>query len=368
MARLIRNSLVMFLIFALIGLNLSKVQAARGTPGSAEFGIGAAIYPDGPNLKQALEMATDLELDWLEVPVNWAKYEPEEGATNRLDLLDPVMQVAAEHQISVLVSLTGTPPWAQTPQGPDPARAAAFIRLLLERYPSALAAVELFPGANTLEGWGAAPGPAAYLSLYRQVATQVKETEPRLLLVAAGLRPLPAEPVKGDLDDLEFLRGLYAEGGSEISIVSLQLPDLTGKPADFPQGRDRPVLRHYEEVRQVMSANQHKNDLIWITQINPPSGTIDISDDVSQDLNIQSNWLSTAYVQIRSQLYVGVTVAQSLNPPTEGTAARFPCLIGSNGAYHPFYSVLHEMISLNRTGSVTIQPGTSKEGKLQKRP
>lgn len=84
-------------------------------------------------------------------------------------------------------------------------------------------------------------------------------------------------------------------------------------------------------------------------------------------MNAQMNWLSQAYIQTRSQLYVGVTIGQSLNPEPEGEAEGVSSLLRSMGGRHPFYSVLREMISLNNAGGATIKPGKSKEGNFLKK-
>jgi len=368
MRRMFRVLLVLLLVQILVLCTLGRVYAARGVPGSADFGIGAAIYPDGPFIPQALELAEALDLDWISVPVEWSASQPDPAQAPRLENLDRVMQFASDHQVAVLISLTAAPGWVQTPRGPNPEQTAQFAAWLAQRYPGSLQAVELFPGANTREGWGAEPDAQAYTTLLAAVTDGLREAGTPVLLVAGGLHPIASSPSKGDISDLNFLEDLYANGAIDfMPVVSLQLDDLTGVPLSFPESQGYPVLRHYEEVRRVMNANGHQNGLIWITRICPPSGTIDASDSVYQDLNMQSNWMSLAYIQLRSQLYVGVTIGQSLNPKSGGPSAGFPSLIGGTNRYHSFYSVLREMISLNKTGSVSIMPGKPKEGSLEKK-
>jgi hypothetical protein len=368
MPRSFRNCLVLILIPFLIFSNPNNVQAVRGIPGSQEFGIGATINPDGPFMVQALEMAADLELDWLVVPVAWAAYQPGEGQAPQFQSLDAIMQLAAQRQISVMVSLKEAPFWAKDPKGPDPARTADFVAALVERYPGAIQAVELFPGANVRAGWGTQPSAQAYTSLFQAVASRLRDAGSHVLLVAAGLRPLPARSMPGDLSDLEFLQQLYALGANAfMPVISMQYDDVTGDTLAFPGEPDQRYLRHYEEIRRVMVANHHQTGLIWITRFGPPSGKIDVADSVYHDQNMQSNWMSLAYIQLRAQLYIGVAIGPSLNPEREGTGADVPSLISGTGVYHPFYSVLHEMISLNRDGSVSIMPGKAKDGGLAKK-
>ena len=370
MVRSFRLGLVCILLLTLALTKVGFVNAARGVPGTPEFGIGATLYPQGPLLKDALAMAADLNLDWVKVPVAWAVYQPDPAAPPQLESLDAVMQFALQNQIDVLISITDAPAWAGTARGPDPDRAARLALALVRRYPQTVRAVELFPGANTRAGWGSRPAAENYFSLFSRVNEQIRATGMPVTLVAAGLQPPEKPAPEGDVDDLEFLRGLYQQGASQVMpVISIQYRTLTGDPLDFPDGIEYRVFRHYEEVRRVMSINSHKNGKVWITHLSLPSGTIRLPDSVYQDVNVQSNWLSQAYIQARSQLYVGVIIGQSLNPEPEGAAEGGSSLLKFSGERHPFYSVLREMISLNNLGGATIKPGKAKEGSfLKKRP
>jgi hypothetical protein len=315
-----------------------------------------------------MSMATDLNLDWICVPVPWSRYQPDASQAPRLEVLDQVMQFAAENRIAVLVSISSAPAWSRSSLGPDPASTAQFVLALARRYPQAIQAVELFPGANTRAGWGALPDPQAYYAMFAQVEEQTRGLDNSLLLVAAGLQPLPSPTPSGDLNDLEFLQNLYMLGASKIMpVISLRYSELTGDPLAAVNDGEHRKFRHYEEVRRVMVENQHQKGLIWITHLSLPSGTISVPDFAFHDINAQTSWMSQAYLQTRTQLYVGVAIGQSLNPESEGAAEGVPSLrLQGAGGYHPFYPMLRDMISLNKAGSVIIKPGRPKEGSFVK--
>ena len=368
MMRYSRHCLVILLMLAISLGTLSTVQAARGTPGSLEFGIGAAYYPSGPYQKEALAMAADLDPDWLYVPISWAAYQANASTQPRFETLDAVFRVAEENQISIVASIRGTPAWAQTPQGPDAAQTAQFVTVLTRRYPKVLQAVELFPRANTAAGWGSTANPQAYFDLFRVVDAGLRESGSTVALVAAGLEPLAAKPSAGDMDDLAFLKALYAAGARQLMpVISMQYTHLSGDLLQFPNGPDAKVLRHYEDVRKVMVESNHRNGTIWITHISPPSGTIRESGSDKTEEERLVEWITQVYIQTRSQLYIGVTVGQSLNPEREGTAAGVSSLLQGAGMVHPLYSELKEMIGLNKAGSVTIEPARPKEGNFSKK-
>lgn len=367
MIRFSRLCLAILLVLAISLGTLGTVQAARGVPGSPEFGIGAAYYPAGPYQKEALALAADLDPDWLYVPVSWSTYQPAAAAAPRFDALDAVFKTAEENQIAVVVSVTGAPAWALTAQGPDGVLASQFVSALTRRYAKTLQAVELFPRANTRQGWGGPANPQAYFDLFRQVDAGLHADGSSALLVAAGLEPLAPNPSAGDMDDLAFLKALYAAGARQLMpVISLQLNQLAGDPLKYPDGSDARVLRHYEDVRKIMVESNHRNGIIWITQISTSSGTIEESSSGSTNEERQVDWMTQVYIQTRSQLYIGVTVGQSLNPEREGTAAGVSSMLEGAGMVHPQFSVLKEMISLNKAGSVTIKPARPKEGNFSK--
>jgi hypothetical protein len=366
MLRLLRKFLVLICAGLLAFTHLASVHAARGAPGSPDFGIGAGLNLDGPYFPQALDAAADLDLDWVRVPLDWSVVQPDPAQPAHLEALDVLVQYFGQRPAAVLVALENAPEWARTADGPDPEKTAQFAAFLVMRYPQTVQAVELFPGANTRQGWGAPPDGRAYARLFRTVQSEVQATGMPVTLVAAGLRAGVVS--QEDLQDTHFLAQLYEMDAAQwMPVLSLTYADTTGSPFDFPSQPQKPVLRHYEVVRQMMTANHHQNGLIWITQFSPPSGTINLADSAYQNANAQSNWMSQATTLLRSQLYIGVMFGQDLNPRSGGTGAGVPSLILAAGEIHPFYSVFREMISLNKTGSVSILPGKPKEGSLPKK-
>jgi hypothetical protein len=352
--RLCRALLLVALIASLLVPLSGTVQAARGIPGSPEFGYGASLSLENPYLDQALYLGNALRLDWVAIDIAWEKIEPENGNLSGLATLDAVMNSLGSTRSPVLLRLTQAPAWALTAQGPDPALTARLMTTLLDRYAGVAQAIEVFPGANTLAGWRAAPNPADYALLFQSLKAALQGRP--AWLVAGGLRPLAAGSTDG-WDDLAFLQGLYDAGLRDaMPVLSLELADLQGDPLTPPSG-DARVLRHYEQVRQVMVNNDHANGMIWVTRIQLASGTIGMNGLGQPDPNQQAQWLYQAATQIRSQLYIGMTIFASLNPATPGTAA----LIDANGEFHPFHPLLKSFIDQNHPSTEKGKPGRPKD-------
>lgn len=342
-------------------------MAGKGIPGSADFGYGGWIHLEGSHIEQAFQVASSLQFDWLAVEVNWAELYPSEDSTPDWSSIDRLFNFASKHQISVMASLTDAPAWASTPSGPDAGQALVLINTLLNRYGDTLVALELFPAANTTAGWGAPPDPVIYTQFFTVIHDSIRQQQSQLLLIAAGLKPLDV-PTENDLEDLVFLQGLYNAGiNGSMQILSIQLTEITGDPLEAPGIQEHRVLRHYEEVRHVMTANQDENGLIWVTRLSSPSGTINPVDLKYSTPDAQSGWLERAFEQLRAQLYIGVAFIQSLNPSQGQIAAGQPAtLVLDEINYHPFYSILRNLIAQNTPGVLLVERGRIKGEALVK--
>ncbi len=325
----------------------SVVHAAKGTPDSPEFGFGARLDLEGQQVAEAIQSASLINLDWIAVDFDWAAQWPEASSKPDLHLLDRAIDQAQVNGLAVMLSLHNAPVWARTPLGPDPEQTAWFIVNLVKEYPHSIQAIELFPGANTLSGWGSEPDPSAYTDLLKTVQRELIENSSPILLIAGGLMPLPQKHPAEDMDDATFLQSMYAAGAAEVMpVVSLNLAEVTGDPLQHPSHQEHRLLRHYEEIRQVMLSNNHPAGILWVTNLAAPSGGIQNSDVSYHYPEQQAGWLSQAYLQLRAQLYIGVVFYTRLNPSSPSGDDTIS-LIGMENNTHPFFSLLEKMIAQN---------------------
>ncbi len=363
------------LVGALVALGLliyllpsAPVSAVPGTPGSSEFGFGASLDVSGQFVSDSIQLAHDLQLDWVSFELPWKLAQVDKNGPVDWSSLDPIFEQLAHFQIAALVSLTQPPDWSLTEAGPDPASAAEFVLQLVQKYGSSVAAVELFPSANTSQGWGAKPDPTSYLTLFRTVSKHLSAARASVVLVAGGLAPVADNSEAGRAGDLEFLRGLYLAGAKDIiQVISIRLEDLAGAPSALPENRQRQVLRHYEEVRDVMVKYGHQKGLLWITGFSIPAKLEDQPGMTGSTDQKQASWLSQAYQQLRSQLYIGVAFLNQLNPSAGGAdgPTGVPLILPS-GDLHPIYRVLRDQISQNSSGGASPRPGRPKSSSLTK--
>ena len=334
--------LALALALLLAAFPATSVDAARGEPGNPEFGYGITLSAAGPlannaNFSTFQNYAQQLKPDWVAVDFDWSAIQPDARLPLDLKSMDALMNLAADNQLPVLLRLVNAPPWAQTAYGPKPQLTEALICELYARYPAALQAIEVFPGANTLAGWGALPDPAAYTHLFSSLSQNISQpTEGKLILVAAGLQITdPANRHPLDADALDFLTGLYQSGiQAYMPVLSLQYQSIAGEPLD-PVQSGQTTLRDYEEVRRIMLAHDHSSGLLWITRLSAP---VSAADPIT--------WIETACELLRSQLYMGAVFIDI--PSTAASQAGFNgALIYNLSHADKLIQVLHQFIFKN---------------------
>ena len=337
--------MLLFLVIVIL-FPVEAVQAAAGQPGTFQFGYGAHLSLQDPALNTVLQVIEKTGFDWIAVDYDWASHWPQRELTPQWEQLDALMLFAQEHGIAVMLSVTNPPSWALKESGPAPRKTANLVVNLLKRYPYSLGAVELFPGPNTVQGWGANPNPADYVQILRYTREALQANALSVEIVVGGLVPLPeGEAAPGDMPDLDFLRGLYQAQALEYTpVIGVRLPTLAGQPSQSPStSSGNVVLRHYEQVRQVMLDNGHKNGLIWITGFSWPS-------ELSNAQEQQTQWLQDAYLWISSQLYVG-TAFFTLTQPNNVVSSDF---------VHPALQSLQQRIN-SEVGQNLPLPSTYRE-------
>ena len=264
----------------------------------------------------ALELAAGLGLDWISIEFDWARHMPTPETTPDLQPLSAALQRAASLNIGVLLVLSNPPAWAQTAQGPDSHSTSALATSLASLQPAAVLAIELFPAANTYQGWQAAPDPTAYLALLKETG-QALWAAGLQTQVIASLAPLSPDHNAADMDDLGFLQSLYQNGAQPyLSVIGLRYPSLVGAPLDSPDQGTTLVLRHYEALRAVMLQNNHAGGQIWITSFSWPTEG-EASTSSAQE---QAQWLKQALQLLKAQLFIGTAFFNQLNSSSESSS------------------------------------------------
>jgi hypothetical protein len=330
------NALIVVLIIITLLVPPSHVYATSGTPNSLKFGYGARLDLTGEQVDTAINLASGLGLDWIQIEFDWQRLWPDEARTPNLDSLDQAISLAHGKGLSILLSIIHPPAWAVNPTGPNPNLTAELVSLLFQRYPGNIEAVELFPGINTQDGCGASPDPASYINVLLASHQAILENNSPAYLVTT-LVPTESPDGTRNIDDREYLDQLFnTDYASLMPIIGLHYIGLTGVPLAEPGQGKGLVLRHYEEIRKILLQHGHQESLIWITSFSWPKADIQNLSEEYSLLTIeeaQDQWLSEAYKLIHSQLYLGAAFFEQLNwNPQKPTV---PSLLLPDSSLHP---------------------------------
>lgn len=323
----------------------APVQAAAYQPNGLKFNYGANLDLGGATIKEAIELANQLDLDWVAVYFDWQDTWPDHQGNPDLSNFIRAVTAAQQRSINVMLTIANPPAWALTPQGPDHQITIHLVSTLVKAFPNTIKAVELFPGANTRAEWGAVPDAAGYLSLIQEVNVKLENAR-QDTIVLPSLVAIQPQPGIEDPEVVQFLDDLYLAGGkSWMPVIAIRFPAVYGSPLDDPIQSGTITLRYYERIRQEMLKNQHEDGSLWITGFSWPTAVTSTSDQV--------DWLRQAYQLLKAQLYIGAAFFSWFNEPglheqDLGSAS----LISVTAEQHPACIVY---VQLRPDSMVTIQ-------------
>ena len=307
------------------------VAAARGAPDSLHFGYGLRLDVNGEWVEESLVRAAEMGLDWVALDFDWNSTWPDPSAWDSSTPFSRAARLADTLGLTLVFSIHNPPAWAMTANGPHPELTAALLCDLKQLFPT-LQAVELYPRANTRFGWGASPSATHYAALLQITHERIESKGIYLHLLAGGLTNQLSSPE--DLLDTVFLQELY-NAGANPAIVSLRLDQMDGDPLSQPAAT---TLRHFEQIRSIMTANSQSEALLWVTGFNLPC---DLED---ADAKVQSDWLEQSYQLMRSRLYFGAAFYTCYNDSAETPGSV--CLLRRDGS-HEFLSRLRFLVGEN---------------------
>lgn len=146
-----------------------------------------------------------------------------------------------------------------------------FVYELTKRYPQAIG-IEIWNEPNDANYWGPGRGAPAYLELLKWGYHAVKDADPLMPVVLAGMNPHAKLPDGGDW--LAMLNRLYKNGAGNYSDVL----GLHPYPSKAPVTDD--VMKKVQQAKDVRAANK-AGGWIWVTEIglatDPRAGAIHVT-------------------------------------------------------------------------------------------
>jgi polysaccharide biosynthesis protein PslG len=213
----------------------------------------------------------------------WAYLEPEPGRFD-WDAYDAIVDLYRSNDIEVIARLDWPPDWVPKAEWvPEPFRAkhnappadvgdyAHFVRQVVRHFKGRVRFYQIWNEPNLLSEWGFEPShpvdPAEYTALLEAAARAAREADPNVVILSAPLA-INTERValSGNMSDLDYLEGMYANGaGSWFDVLSANAFGMDAPPSDPP---DRSVLnfRRVELQRAIMERNGDADKPVWLAE------------------------------------------------------------------------------------------------------
>jgi hypothetical protein len=202
---------------------------------------------------------------------SWADIEPSPGAY-AWDRYDAIVDALNRRGISPVAVLHRSPAWIRSPSGASafdapPADLAAyerFVAAFASRYGDKVPFIQIWDLPNRPSHWGGAAADAnAYVSLLAIASNAARGANPNAVILLAELDPFPPD---GGTNDLQFLKEVYAAGGSAFfDIVAARVDGGTRSPYDRRVNAADPGLSRVILMREVVAAAGDPAKPIWAT-------------------------------------------------------------------------------------------------------
>ncbi len=274
---------------------------------------------------------------------NWVKQQVEWNAVERAPgqydwgELDAIVNAANAKGLQVLLTVVQAPPFYRGASSgfmpADPSTFQTFMQALAARYAGRVQAYELWNEQNLDRETG--PGnvnPANYLQLLKAGYTGVKAGDSQALALLGAPSPTGASVPGVSMDDLEYLRQLFAINGGEVTqyfdALSAHPSGFSNPPDCTPAtpecslsggfNNDPSFFAFYRvaQYREVMVQNGDGAKRIWFTEFGydstdaPPPGY-----EYARFINEQQQgqFLVRAFQKARELDYVGGMIVWNLN-------------------------------------------------------
>jgi LysM repeat protein len=307
------------------------------SPATEQLGYGFGIQPWGADMNFVVDATQGAGFNWVRFQAPWRDFERDGKGQYAWGDLDTVINRLHETELYVAVSIVKAPAWARpaatdlSVDGPpaNPQDFADFLTAFAQRYQGKVHAVQLWNEPNLWHEWGNEPLNAArYVQLLCAGHRAVKAVDPTLKVISAGLTPTGVNDGKIAIDDVEFLRRIYQNGGRNCFDGLGAHPSGYNNPPDVRFGYSNPSEPGFKNhpsfffqetllrYRNVMTANGDGAKRIWPTEfgwassLNPAPG-YEYAADVT--LEEQAQYLVKSYEMMKAWGWVGPAFAWNLN-------------------------------------------------------
>ena len=330
------------------GINVDLAQYAAPERAAGVSTAGA--------LDAALSDLASLDLHWLRQRFPWQSIEPAPGVY-RWEPWDALVAAVDRHGLGLIAVLDAPPEWALArdryplPCAP-PCRVDAYARFVAAfaaRYGEVVDHYQVWDEPNLSRSWGGGHvHPCGYLALLRAAYPAIHAADPTAWVLGGGLAPTQA-PGPEDLNDLLYLRHLYALGGGDyVDIMAVKPYGFWSGPEDR---RIAPDVLNYARVvasRELQRAFAGDDKPLWAVEwgwaVLPGAPAAEAPPWGSDSTSVQAPRILNALARARAEWpWMGVMCWAEYQPDLPGGDPRWGfALRDVEGAATALYPVLRE--------------------------
>lgn len=306
------------------------------------LGVQGHFFLSEEDVDDTLDLvAGDLDAKWVKYQVDWSIAEFLDGQYVTIDELDYFVDQAWNRRLNVLLSVVKAPDWARSTteeDGPpiDYQQYNEFVAFLVGRYGFKLAAVEVWNEPNLRREWnGGTINGGEYVQLLAGAYQAIKDVNPGIIVVSAGLAPTGINDGVIAVDDRVYLRQMYEAGlpnyADAIGIhpygwANAPTARCCDNPNNFPGFTDNPTfyfLDTLEDYREIQVEFGDEDRQLWATEFG--WGTVDGLDFEAPeeqpffayiDQGKQAEYITAAYILGQSYDFMGPMFLWNLNVST----------------------------------------------------
>ncbi|MCB0208428.1 MAG: cellulase family glycosylhydrolase [Anaerolineae bacterium] len=313
------------------------VAAVAAAKGNLPFDYGIQADPRG-NTTGNISLIKGMGFNWVKFQMPWKDVEGSPGDYGWGEW-DSIINSYSSSGIKVLLSIPKAPDWARPPdddksvEGPpqDPNTYATFVGAVAGRYKGKVHAIEVWNEQNLYyeAGGQGRINPATYTELLKLSYNAIKSANPDMIVVTGAMTPTGAPPPAA-MDDVEYLRQMYANGAKGFfDAVGAHPSGFANPPDALYQGGDFDPARGYddhrsfffrntmEEYRRVMVDNGDGDKTIWPTEFGWPvwrfAGDARFTFAQQNSLEQQANFTVRAYQLGKEWGWVGTMFLWNLD-------------------------------------------------------
>lgn len=287
------------------------------------------------------QVAGGMGFRWVKQQVRWEEYEVAPGifAKEAWERLDAFVNDANKRGLNILLGVAKPPAFHMNPAGSeDPVNYEAFnhfLRLIVERYPGQLNALEVWNEPNLAMEWGGQViSGGEYVEMLAGAYATINSADPEgyITVVSAGLAPTGVTDGVTAVDDRLYLRQMYEAGlANHTDAVGIHpygwanapWAHCCGPENGAPTHNDHPTfffLNTIEDYRRIQEEFGDSARRLWATEFG--WGTMDqlgrpVPAEASffnfVDEQLQAEYIVAAYKIAQDWDYMGPMFLWNLN-------------------------------------------------------